>query len=49
MHSRFPNLRAANLSMLGSPRDKEAIATATKDWDGLELETPCSRPAAAAG
>ncbi len=38
MHSRFPNLRAANLSMLGSPRDKEAIATATKDWDGLELE-----------
>ncbi len=38
MHSRFPNLRANNLSVLGVEPDKEAIAAATAEWDGLALE-----------
>ncbi|HEY1622660.1 MAG TPA: CoA transferase [Streptosporangiaceae bacterium] len=38
LHCEFPNLRDANLAVLGAPADKEKIANATSGWDGKELE-----------
>jgi crotonobetainyl-CoA:carnitine CoA-transferase CaiB-like acyl-CoA transferase len=38
LHCQFPNLRDANLAVLGVPADKNAIAHATRCWDGSELE-----------
>ncbi len=38
LHCNFPNHRAAALSVLGVPEDREAVASAVAGWDALELE-----------
>ncbi len=38
LHCNFPNHRAAALSVLGVPEDREAVASAVSQWDALELE-----------
>ncbi len=38
LHCNFPNHRAAALSVLGVPEDREAVASAVAQWDALELE-----------
>ncbi|MDB5811771.1 MAG: L-carnitine dehydratase/bile acid-inducible protein [Betaproteobacteria bacterium] len=38
LHCNFFNLRDRNISVLGAPRDKAAVASAVAKWDGLELE-----------
>src|SRR5438128_1670845 len=38
LHCNFPNHRAAALSVLGVPEDKEAVHLAVAKWDALELE-----------
>ncbi len=38
LHCNFPNHRAAALSVLGVPEDREAVRKAVADWDALELE-----------
>ena len=38
LHCNFPNHRAAALSVLGVPEDREAVAAAVARWDALELE-----------
>ncbi len=38
VHSNFPNHRAAALSVLGVPEDREAVRKAVAKWDALELE-----------
>jgi crotonobetainyl-CoA:carnitine CoA-transferase CaiB-like acyl-CoA transferase len=38
LHCNFPNHRAAALSVLGVPEDREAVARAVAGWDALELE-----------
>ena len=38
LHCNFPNHRAAALSVLGVPEDREAVASAVAKWDALELE-----------
>src|SRR5262245_7921343 len=38
LHCNFPNHRAAALSVLGVPEDREAVRQAVATWDALELE-----------
>ena len=38
LHCNFPNHRAAALSVLGVPEDREAVRNAVVGWDALELE-----------
>ena len=38
LHCNFPNHRAAALSVLGVPEDREAVCKAVAQWDALELE-----------
>jgi crotonobetainyl-CoA:carnitine CoA-transferase CaiB-like acyl-CoA transferase len=38
VHANFPNHRAAALSVLGVPEDREAVRKAVAQWDALELE-----------
>jgi len=38
LHCNFPNHRAAALSVLGVPEDREAVREAVSRWDALELE-----------
>jgi len=38
LHCNFPNHRAAALSVLGVPEDREAVTQAVAQWDALELE-----------
>ncbi len=38
LHCNFPNHRAAALSVLGVPEDREAMRQAVAKWDALELE-----------
>ncbi len=38
VHANFPNHRAAALSVLGVPEEKEAVRRAVANWDALELE-----------
>ena len=38
LHCNFPNHRAAALSVLGVPEDKQAVTEAVAQWDALELE-----------
>ena len=38
VHANFPNHRAAALSVLGVPEDKEAVAKAVLQWNALDLE-----------
>ena len=38
IHANFPNHRAAALSVLGVPEDREAVRQAVAQWDALELE-----------
>ena len=38
LHCNFPNHRAAALSVLGVPEDREAVRQAIAKWDALELE-----------
>lgn len=38
LHCNFPNHRAAALSVLGVPEDREAVREAVAKWDALELE-----------
>ena len=38
LHCNFPNHRAAALSVLGVPEDREAVRQAVLEWDALELE-----------
>src|SRR5215468_449558 len=38
LHCNFPNHRAAALSVLGVPEDRDAVKTAVAQWDALELE-----------
>ena len=38
LHCNFPNHRAAALSVLGVPEDREAVSNAVAQWDALELE-----------
>ena len=38
LHCNFPNHRAAALSVLGVPEDREAVASAVTQWDALDLE-----------
>ncbi|HEX3246860.1 MAG TPA: CoA transferase, partial [Chloroflexota bacterium] len=38
IHANFPNHRAAALSVLGVPEDREAVRKAVAEWDAQELE-----------
>jgi crotonobetainyl-CoA:carnitine CoA-transferase CaiB-like acyl-CoA transferase len=38
LHCNFPNHRAAALSVLGVPEDREAVRQAVANWDALKLE-----------
>ena len=38
LHCNFPNHRAAALSVLGVPEDRDAVRKAVARWDALELE-----------
>ena len=38
LHCNFPNHRAAALSVLGVPEDREAVTRAVKTWNAAELE-----------
>jgi crotonobetainyl-CoA:carnitine CoA-transferase CaiB-like acyl-CoA transferase len=38
IHANFPNHRAAALSVLGVPEEREAVREAVAKWDALELE-----------
>jgi len=38
LHCNFPNHRAAALSVLGVPEDRDAVRQAVSQWDALELE-----------
>lgn len=38
LHCNFPNHRAAALSVLGVPEEREAVRDAVAHWDALELE-----------
>ena len=38
LHCNFPNHRAAALSVLGVPEDREEVSKAVAHWDALELE-----------
>jgi crotonobetainyl-CoA:carnitine CoA-transferase CaiB-like acyl-CoA transferase len=38
IHANFPNHRAAALSVLGVPEDREAVRKAVATWDALDLE-----------
>ena len=38
IHANFPNHRAAALSVLGVPEEREAVRKAVAKWDALELE-----------
>ena len=38
LHCNFPNHRAAALSVLGVPEDRDAVRKAVASWDALELE-----------
>src|SRR5271169_3011790 len=38
IHANFPNHRAAAMSVLGVPEDREAVRQAVAKWDALELE-----------
>jgi crotonobetainyl-CoA:carnitine CoA-transferase CaiB-like acyl-CoA transferase len=38
LHCNFPNHRAAALSVLGVPEDRQAVRQAVSKWDALELE-----------
>ena len=38
LHCNFPNHRAAALSVLGVPEDRDAVRKAVAQWDALELE-----------
>ena len=38
LHCNFPNHRAAALSVLGVPEDRDAVTKAVAQWDALELE-----------
>ena len=43
LHCNFPNHRAAALSVLGVPEDREAVRKAVARWDAFELEDGDSR------
>ncbi|MGH7030479.1 MAG: CoA transferase, partial [Stellaceae bacterium] len=38
IHANFPNHRAAAMSVLGVPEEREAVRQAVAKWDALELE-----------
>jgi crotonobetainyl-CoA:carnitine CoA-transferase CaiB-like acyl-CoA transferase len=38
LHCNFPNHRAAALSVLGVPEDRQAVSEAVAKWDALDLE-----------
>src|SRR5207244_3257834 len=38
LHCNFPNHRAAALSVLGVPEDREAVARAVATWNAVDLE-----------
>src|SRR6202790_1870814 len=38
VHANFPNHRAAALSVLGVPEDREAVARAVLNWNAADLE-----------
>jgi crotonobetainyl-CoA:carnitine CoA-transferase CaiB-like acyl-CoA transferase len=38
IHANFPNHRAAAMSVLGVPEEREAVGQAVAKWDALELE-----------
>src|SRR3984957_10848791 len=38
LHCNFPNHRAAALSLLGVPEDREAVASAVLNWNAADLE-----------
>ena len=38
VHANFPNHRAAALSVLGVPEDRDAVAKAVLNWNALDLE-----------
>ena len=38
LHCNFPNHRAAALSVLGVPEDRDAVAKAVMNWNALDLE-----------
>jgi crotonobetainyl-CoA:carnitine CoA-transferase CaiB-like acyl-CoA transferase len=38
IHANFPNHRAAAMSVLGVPEEREAVRQAVAQWDALELE-----------
>jgi crotonobetainyl-CoA:carnitine CoA-transferase CaiB-like acyl-CoA transferase len=38
VHANFPNHRAAALSVLGVPEDRDAVARAVLNWNALDLE-----------
>jgi crotonobetainyl-CoA:carnitine CoA-transferase CaiB-like acyl-CoA transferase len=38
LHCNFPNHRAAALSVLGAPEDREAVARAVLNWNAADLE-----------
>ena len=38
LHCNFPNHRAAALSVLGVPEDREAVARAVTAWNAADLE-----------
>src|SRR5271169_5249859 len=38
IHANFPNHRAAAMSVLGVPEEREAVRQAVANWDALELE-----------
>ena len=38
LHCNFPNHRAAALSVLGVPEDRDAVTRAVAQWDALDLE-----------
>src|SRR6059036_172509 len=49
LHCNFPNHRAAALSVLGVPEDREAVRQAVAKWDALELEEAIIAAKAAGG
>src|SRR5437764_10199510 len=49
LHCNFPNHRAAALSVLGVPEEREAVRQAVAQWDALELEEAISAAKGAGG
>ncbi|MDB5867257.1 MAG: L-carnitine dehydratase/bile acid-inducible protein [Betaproteobacteria bacterium] len=49
LHCNFFNLRDANLSVLGAPAKRDAVAAAVAKWDGVELENAIFEAGGAGG